>query len=569
VKLSRLKGPIAVKEQAGGVAAKLNEIRSSYLKQLPAQLAKIRASYAELVAGAGAGTSVADLHRLVHSMRGACASFRVSALASLATTAEQLVKEVMRGEKSPDRAWQERLLEQFARMEQELSVLNPAQGMESPIQGLAPPAEEAPERERKVVYLCDDDQFQRLSLTTQIGCFGFEVNSFGESGPMIEAVRSAAPDAIVMDMILEDGPLGGCEVVQTIQAMRENPIPTVFISSQDTLPNRLSAVRAGGSAYFVKPINAIELCSTLSLLTSAVKPEPYRILIVDDDEQLAEYHALLLQEAGMLTRIVNDPLQSIAPLNEFQPDLILMDMYMPGCDGMELAKAIRQIHAYISIPIVYLSSETDSNKQFAAMQIGGDAFLTKPISPGRLVSSVVVRAERMKVIRSFMVRDSMTGLLNHTSTKEQLDTAIGMAQRKREEVCFAMIDVDKFKMVNDSYGHPTGDLVLIALARLLGQRVRKTDTVGRFGGEEFAVILPGCGIDEAAALMDNVRESFAAVSFQAKDVTFSCSFSCGIAPLSRYGDAIALLAGADEALYAAKHGGRNRIVIARGGCGAE
>ncbi|MDU0460771.1 MAG: diguanylate cyclase, partial [Geobacteraceae bacterium] len=318
-------------------------------------------------------------------------------------------------------------------------------------------------------------------------------------------------------------------------------------------------VRAGSSAYFTKPLNITDLCSTLSLLTSAVKPEPYRIMIVDDDPQLADYHALILQEAGMTTKIVNDPLQVMSPLFEFKPDLILMDMYMPGCNGMELAKAIRQIGAYFSIPIVFLSSETDTEKQFHAMLTGGDEFLTKPIKAQHLISSVTVRAERMKIIRSYMVRDSMTGLFNHTTTKEHLDTAIAHAQRKEEEVCFAMIDVDNFKTVNDSYGHPVGDRVLIALARLLGQRVRKTDVVGRFGGEEFAVVLPGCSISEAVTLLNELRESFAAVRFQSKGETFSCTFSCGVAPLSLYGDATALCKAADEALYLAKNGGRNLV----------
>jgi diguanylate cyclase (GGDEF)-like protein len=198
------------------------------------------------------------------------------------------------------------------------------------------------------------------------------------------------------------------------------------------------------------------------------------------------------------------------------------------------------------------------------MQTGGDAFLTKPIEPQRLVSSVIARAERMKIIRSHMVRDSMTGLFNHTATKEHLDTAIANAQRKQEEICFAMIDVDKFKAVNDTYGHPMGDRVLIALARLIRQRVRKTDTVGRFGGEEFAVILPGCTVGEAAILLNEVRESFASLSFQTKEEVFSCTFSCGVAALSQYGDATALNAGADEALYAAKDGGRNQVVAAKG-----
>ena len=352
--------------------------------------------------------------------------------------------------------------------------------------------------------------------------------------------------------------------MQTIQSGRETPLPTVFISSQGSLTNRLSAVRAGSSAYLVKPVNMIELCSTLSLLTSVVRPEPYRIMIVDDDPQLAEYHAVILQDAGMITLTVNDPLQVMSPLFEFNPDLILMDMYMPGCNGMELAKAIRQIGTYFSIPIVYLSSETDIDKQFQAMQTGGDAFLTKPIEPHRLVSSVAVRAERMKIIRSSMVRDSMTGLFNHTSTKEHLDTAVAQAQRKQEEVCFAMIDVDKFKMVNDTHGHPMGDHVLIALARLIRQRVRKADTVGRFGGEEFAVILPGCSVSEAVSLINELRESFTAVRFQVKDEAFSCTFSCGVAPLSHYGDATALIAGADEALYIAKNNGRNQVVATGG-----
>ncbi|MBW4054492.1 MAG: diguanylate cyclase [Proteobacteria bacterium] len=548
------------------IAAKLKKIRESYIKQLPGQLETIRAAYSAFVLGEQGNAPLEDLHRRIHTMKGASASFRLGILSSFSLAGENLAKEALRAAEPLGTSWHQKMQEVFDRIEQAISSIDSLQGMELQIQELAIAAEETTERERKLVYLCEDDSYQRLTLATQIGCFGFEVLSFGELEHLINAVQSAPPDVIVMDMIFPDRPLGGAEVMQTIQAGRENQIPTVFISSQGSLSNRLSAVRAGSSAYFVKPLNVTELCSTLSLLTSAVKPEPYRVMIVDDEPQLAEYHALILQEAGMRTLTINDPLQVMSPLFEFKPDLILMDMYMPGCDGMELAKAIRQIGAYFSIPIVYLSSETDLEKQFQALQTGGDAFLTKPIKPERLVSSVAARAERMKIIRSYMVRDSMTGLFNHTATKEHLDTTIALAQRKQEEVCFAMIDVDKFKLVNDTYGHPIGDRVLIALSRLIRQRVRKADTVGRFGGEEFAVVLPACSLTEAVALLNELRESFAAVSFQAKDETFSCTFSCGIAALSLYGDATALTTGADEALYAAKAGGRN-LVVAAGGIG--
>lgn len=546
------------------VAAKLKKIREAYIKQLPVQLEGIRAVYSSFVQGGDGAATLEELHRRIHTIKGACASFRLSMVSALAATGEHLAKEAMQAEPPLDRVWHRKIQDMFERMEGAISTIDPTQGMELQIQELAIASGESSERERKLVYLCEDDSFQRLTLATQIGCFGFEVFSYSEPEQLINAVQNSPPDVIVMDMIFPDRPFGGSEVMQSIQSGRENPIPTVFVSTQGEIVNRLSAVRAGCSAYFVKPVNMTELCAALSQLTSAVRPEPYRIMIVDDDPPLAEYHSLILQEAGMTTLTVNDPLLVVSPLFEFKPDLILMDMYMPGCNGMELAAAIRQIGAYMSIPIVYLSSETDTDKQFQAMQIGGDAFLTKPIDPRRLVSAVAVRAERMKIIRSQMVRDSMTGLYNHTATKEYLDTAVARAHRAQEEVCFAMIDVDKFKQVNDTHGHLIGDRVLATAARLIGQRVRKADIVGRFGGDEFAVILPGCSLPEAVALLNEVRESFAAISFQAKEEVFACTFSCGVAPLSLCGDAAALNAGADEALYAAKRGGRNRVVAATG-----
>jgi len=240
---------------------------------------------------------------------------------------------------------------------------------------------------------------------------------------------------------------------------------------------------------------------------------------------------------------------------------VLMDMYMPYCSGHEAAALIRQIPSFLSLPIIFLSGETDKHKQFTAMSVGVEGFLTKPIQPDDLVNSVLLSADRMRALQSLMTRDSLTGLYNHTTTTQILDSALDAARRGGAPLCFAMIDLDRFKLVNDTYGHPMGDQVLLAMSRVLRQRLRASDVVGRYGGEEFAVILGNVGRQAAFDLMDSLRVDFSRIVFQGAGQTFSCTFSCGIADSPSHQGMESLREAADRALYAAKHGGRNRIVI--------
>jgi diguanylate cyclase (GGDEF)-like protein len=237
-------------------------------------------------------------------------------------------------------------------------------------------------------------------------------------------------------------------------------------------------------------------------------------------------------------------------------------MHMPGCTGLELAAVIRQQEAYVSVPIVYLSAETDVDKQLAAMRQGGDSFLTKPIRPEHLISAVLGRVERLRVLRSFMVRDSLTGLLNRTVLKEPLATEVARAARNGHATSFAMVDIDPFKLVNDTYGHSTGDHVIKSLSRLLQQRLRKTDVVGRYGGEEFAIILPNTTEAQAVKLLDELRVGFSQVRHQSEGREFYVTISAGVATSSNFPVANQLNNAADRALYRAKAQGRNCVIPA-------
>jgi diguanylate cyclase (GGDEF)-like protein len=239
-----------------------------------------------------------------------------------------------------------------------------------------------------------------------------------------------------------------------------------------------------------------------------------------------------------------------------------MDMYMPAGTGLELAAVIRQQPIYISTPIVFLSAETDLQKHLQAMQLGADDFLTKPILGGHLVSVVTARVQRSRILRSYIERDSLTGLYNHSRIKEQLELEIIGARRKNSTLVFAMLDIDHFKRVNDTYGHHIGDRVIKNLSRFLLNKLRRTDFIGRYGGEEFAIILPDTSEENSLKVLNRIREDFVKFPHYVQDTQFYTTFSCGLASFARYRDGTSLSRAADQALYEAKRAGRNRIRLA-------
>jgi diguanylate cyclase (GGDEF)-like protein len=264
----------------------------------------------------------------------------------------------------------------------------------------------------------------------------------------------------------------------------------------------------------------------------------------------------------MEVMLVHEPMEIMQALLDFNPELILMDVYMPGCTGLELAKVIRQNISYLNLPIVFLSSETDQEQQYAALRMGGDDFLVKPIQDDHLISSVITRVQRSRKLASAITRDSLTGLINHAKIREQLELEVLRAERQGSTLSFAMIDLDHFKNINDSYGHVVGDHVIREISRELKQQLRRTDIIGRYGGEEFAVILPDTAEKAAEYALDKIREEFAKKSHIFGDDSFSVSFSCGISGFPNHKRAEDIVTRADEALYKAKEKGRNCTVVA-------
>ena len=414
------------------------------------------------------------------------------------------------------------------------------------------------------IVLIEDDLDYGAELRLGLSQFGYEVAhypGFALAGP---AIAANPPDVLVVDIMLTgQTPADGTQAVTALFAQMGRRLPSIFLTSRTDFAARLAVASAGGDAFLLKPVDAPSMANRIEMLMEDREKTPYRILIVDDDDVLPEHYRLALSSVGMLAEHALNPEQMWEALERLRPDLILMDLYMPDCSGADLARAIRYDPAWESVPIVYLSGEDELEAQLKAMDSGADDFLTKPISIPRLIGLVRARAKRARKLAELMSQDSLTGLLKHASIKERLTQEVDRAKRHLQPLSLVMLDIDFFKKVNDSFGHPVGDQVIKTLAHLLRQRLRRQDSIGRYGGEEFAAILPECSTEDAVRMVNDIRQRFSEVRFMHQGQSFSVTLSAGIASVSDYADAPSLLAAADVALYSAKNGGRNQVGAAQ------
>ncbi|TAK74676.1 MAG: diguanylate cyclase, partial [Gammaproteobacteria bacterium] len=401
-------------------------------------------------------------------------------------------------------------------------------------------------KEKKLIYLLDED----IDFVNETKIFfeqtDYHLKSFCHLQEFQQAIKEKKPEVIIMDIKYSD-------------EERPKDIPLIFTSKNNDLLTHLKAVRSGCYAFVHKPNEINNLVKIVDQVAKPPTEGSYRVLIIDDSASLAEYYAFILNQAGMITATLSYPLQLLEKIEEFQPDLLLMDVYMPECTGVELATVLRQKPLYTSLPIVFLSSEEDRLKQLSALSVGGDDFLTKPVLPQHLVAAVRSRAKRADILSSYITQDSLTGLLNHTNILEHLSLELTSAQRKGVPLAFVMIDIDNFKSINDSYGHLMGDYVLKKLAQFLRTQFRNTDMVGRYGGEEFAVILPGIDTKTCIKLCDNIRKKFSEMRFTSDNAEFFVTFSAGVASYPQMRDVKQLVVAADQALYKSKRAGRNQV----------
>ncbi|WP_439825873.1 diguanylate cyclase [Aeromonas caviae] len=408
------------------------------------------------------------------------------------------------------------------------------------------------------VFILEDELKVGEAIRLTLNTFGYQAEHFLTTAALDAALVEQLPDALIIDVNLGEDQRTGLDYVAVLQQRLECSLPILVLTTQNDFHTQLQAVRIGAVGFFNKPVDVAKLENRLERCFNRQNSEPYRVLIVDDDRGLSDRYRLVLSGANMLVEVVNDPLQLFDAMARFHPEVLVLDVNMPGCSGPELAQIVRFNDDWLRVPIIYLSAETDIAQQMSALIRAGDDFVTKPISDNSLIATVFARAQRARLLSNALSRDSLTGLLKHADIKEKVTIERERAMRTSKPFSVVMLDIDHFKKVNDTHGHAVGDNVIRALANLLRQRLRRVDSLGRYGGEEFLAVLPDCNGAQAVKIIDQIRQQFSLLSFVGEQGEFFVSLSAGVA-CCMGSTANEVMETADRALYNAKRNGRNRV----------
>ncbi len=536
------------------------ELRGQFAEGATERLAAIEGALNRLLEKPEDAESLAEVRIRFHGLSGTGATFgfpRVSVLGMQGEHACDAVTEAARPPTSKEiHAW--RTLVEEVREAFRLDAA-PAPGEPA---GAATPASA---RAIEILVAHDDAEF-RAALASHLDQEGMKVTVASDLADAETILSQRVPDVLVVDMLFGGGKGGA--LVETLRGMPGGEGPAAFIVSAPAgFVDKVEAIRCGADAYFEQPVDWELFTRRLRQLLERSKAEAPRILSVEDDPDHAAFIKAVLESAGYAVRICSEPARFEVEAIAFTPDLVLMDINLPGFSGYDLARFLKQNEKYAAVPVIFLTAESREQSRIEIIRAGGDDHLVKPVTPALLLSTVAARIERAQFLKSLLGRDGLTGLLNHTAFLEGVRGALLRQERSPGKgASFVIIDLDHFKAVNDRHGHPVGDRVLAALGALLRRRLRGSDLVGRLGGEEFAVILEDLTEEEAERLMNRLLEEFSVMPHSGTDRSvFHVTFSAGVAGFAEGTSVDAGRQAADDALYAAKSAGRHRVTRAKSG----
>jgi diguanylate cyclase (GGDEF)-like protein len=418
-----------------------------------------------------------------------------------------------------------------------------------------------------LVLIVDDDETLVDRLAAQALRRGLRAATATSPDAAAAAVEAERPDLVLLDLTFPDGVDGAYTLLSRLTG---DSVPVLALTTSDELTDRVEVARRGGRGFLRKsmlPEHVID--EVVDFLDRERAPAP-RVLALDDDQVVLDAVGALLEPLGVEMTALSDPSRFWDVLHEAAPDLVILDYDMPFLSGVEVCRVLRNDPRWTRVPVLFLTGRTDRESIARIFEAGADDYVTKPVVGDELTVRVTNRLSRTRLYRTYSETDSLTGIANRRGANDGLQQLLQLADRFGQPLSVALLDLDRFKSVNDDFGHAAGDAVLVRLARLLQRAFRGEDVVARWGGEEFLVAMYGASRRDAVRRLTQALERFRTEEFTGAHDPFRATFSAGVAEYGVDGTGLAsLLGAADDALYAAKLSGRAAVVPAGGAAAAR
>jgi len=376
-----------------------------------------------------------------------------------------------------------------------------------------------------------------------------------------ELMSENSPDVVLLDLCAS----GTRENTLTLLAELSGhtpPVPVIVFTAQDSLLARVKVARLARGSILQKPVSPSQVLETVNQILQQSRSAEARVMIVDDDSQTLTALHTLLTPWGLKVYTLENPLRFLEAMAVVKPDLLILDVEMPGVSGIELCQVARNDSQWSGLPILFLSAHSDTKTRQQVFAAGADNYISKPIVEPELITRIFNRLERVRWLRNLSEIDALTFVANRRKSTQDLHQYLQWSDRHHQPFCFAIVDLDYLKQINHRYGHALGDRVLSRLGELLRQTFHNQDVVGRWGGTEFVVGMAGMTKTDGVQRLWEVLKSLRQIEFTAANGDkFYTTFSAAVVEYPQDGDNLqALYQTADTVLDQAKAMGRNRVL---------
>ncbi len=406
-----------------------------------------------------------------------------------------------------------------------------------------PVATDIPQVSPTRVILADPDVAQASPLASRLQEHGYHVQ-WVQDPVEIQAIRASLPDdgpvVVVADAALQP------QLQDLELTSHPHILPVIYLAGQDSFELRYRVAESGAGGLFLRPVDVPALVERIEAAVGEFQSaRRSRVMLVDDDRARVMHAQAVLASAGMEVRVVVEPADILAQLPAFRPDILLLETRVGPCSGPVLARMVRLQPEWQDLPVVFLTAGPGDIDQDA---LDTEDVLTGPLTDRSLITAVRSRCYRARQMARQISRDRLSGTLVASRIRQAVAREHAQVSRHGRRSVVAILDLDDFRQLNRDYGHTSGDIVIRSLADVLRQRLRSSDLIGRYGGEEFVVLLPDCTDEQARGVFEAICEQFSALEFQSGVRSFRATLSVGLVELGTFASADAALAAADQVL---------------------